>query len=299
MAIPLTLQTRINQLFDARRWNYLGRSAVGALRTDRRACPNCGAREFTPVASKLVVTALVRCAACRLLYRTPTDPPGHGDDFYQDAYESGWTTDLPSARELEELIGSGFLGTPKDFSEKIELLRALGVASGARLFDFGASWGYATWQFRAAGFDAVGYELGKPRARYAREMVNVPVHDDLDKIGDGFDVFFSSHVLEHIPQPRDVFALAKRVVRPGGLFVAFTPNGSVARMRSSPAAYHRAWGDVHPCLPDEEFYRQAFADRPKLLGSTPVPVETAREWDRQSDLTLNLTGSELLCAVVM
>jgi len=168
------------------------------------------------------------------------------------------------------------------------------VQSGARVLDYGASWGYGCWQLQQAGFSAVGFEVSKPRTRYARQKLQQDVFDDLAAIEGAFDVFFSCHVLEHLPSPTDALQYARQVLRPGGLFVAFTPNGSVACLNRDPSTYHRRWGMVHPCYLDEEYYRTMFSDRPKLLASNPYDDRELSAWDRQCDKTLDLSGSELL-----
>jgi len=42
-----------------------------------------------------------------------------------------------------------------------------------------------------------------------------------------FDAVFSINVLEHVPEPAAVLRESARVLRPGGLFLAVTPNGDV------------------------------------------------------------------------
>ena len=196
----------------------------------------------------MLLTALARCDFCKLLYRIPTDPPAFGQRFYQDAYSQGFTTDCPSPETLKELVARAFAGTPKDFTEKVEILDSLGVPKGCMILDFGASWGYGSWQLQEAGYHVVGFEVSKARARYAREMLRQEVVDDPELLKGPFDVFFSSHVLEHLPSPRDAFGLASRLVRPNGLLVAFTPNGSLQRLREK-ATHHQVWGMAHPlCL---------------------------------------------------
>jgi SAM-dependent methyltransferase len=58
-------------------------------------------------------------------------------------------------------------------------------------------------------------------------------HCDLAKVGTGesiawgdhtFDLVFADNVLEHLPEPEKVFAEVARVLKPGGLFLAKTPN---------------------------------------------------------------------------
>lgn len=57
-----------------------------------------------------------------------------------------------------------------------------------------------------------------------------------------FDLVFADNVLEHLPTPDQVFAEVARVLRPGGVFLAKTPNKwhyvpLIARL--TPQAFHR------------------------------------------------------------
>lgn len=276
------------------RLTYLMRSLAAIPFPRRYACPSCAQSKYTPVHRKMLVTALVRCDACKLLYRVPTDPPRHNFAFYQKAYTFGYTTDCPAPEQIKALLATGFRDSERDASEKIDVLRALGVTPGARVLDFGASWGYATWQLRAAGFDASGYEISQPRARYAREVLSVPVADAVDALTGPVDVFYSSHVMEHVPSAHAAITLARRLLKPGGLFVSFTPNGSFERLHADPREYHANWGFLHPQFLDEAFYAAAFPGESKLAASSPYSTDDIQRWDHRTDVTMNLRGGELL-----
>ena len=290
----------IKALVDANRWRYLLRSILGQFSSKRLRCPYCERQDYELVKRKKVATALVRCSGCKLLYRIPTDTPAFNSTFYQDDYKAGFTTDCPSPQELERLLSSGFMGSPMEMTGRVAVLKAVGVEAGARVFDFGSSWGYGSWQLQHAGYEVQGYEISRPRARYARELLHVPVEDEVSRIAGSFDVFFSSHVLEHLPSPRIAFDLARRLMKPGGLFIAFTPNGSFEFLRACPEEYHTYWSIVHPLYLDDLFYRNTFPDRVKLLCSTPYgtayDLEQISRWDRSTDLTFGLTKSELCFA---
>ena len=128
-------------------------------------CPACGEKKTRLVRSKWGVTALRECPSCLLRFRTPQDDPSSVEKFYSDeVYKQGFTTDLPSEDQLNAMMRTRFAGTEKDFSAKIDIFRAAGLKPGARIVDFGASWGYASWQFRQAGFEVFTYEIGRERA---------------------------------------------------------------------------------------------------------------------------------------
>ncbi len=250
----------------------------------------------------MLVTMLVRCKKCKLLYRLPQDQQEFNAKFYQERYQSGFATTCPTESDLQTMLETGFSKTEKNLSQKLSLLNALGVCRNARLLDYGASWGYGVWQFNQAGFDTVGFEISRSRAQYARTMLDVRVEDDLNELHGPFDVFFSIHVLEHLPTPALAFDLARRLLRPGGLFVAYTPNGSDICRQANPRRYHESWGRLHPLYLDDAFYRSQLADHPKMFASsnygTQFDLEQIGNWDQRSDLTLDLSHNELLTVVV-
>lgn len=276
---------------------FLG--AAGKLaKGSGRSCPNCGSRDAETVDRKYLVTYLARCRSCKLQFRAPTTTDDEFHRYYQRKYTQGFTTELPSIDDLAELKSRQFKGTERDYSSYIAVLRALGFHTGDRLLDFGCSWGYGSWQFRQAGFDVKSLEVSQHRASFAREKLGLEVFGDWRSIRGTFDVFFSAHVLEHIPKFSEVLALARRVVRRGGLFVAATPNGSTAYRETDPEGWHRSWGFVHPLLLDEEFYKATFRGGSYVIDTTPYDHQTIRTWAESSGerLTVKNSGNELIVA---
>ena len=150
-----------------RSYSYLLLSAKKSLLGQGFACPSCGARDAKVVDRKWLVTSLRRCGSCRLLYRTPTTSEEENERIYQTTYREGFTTDLPSDAELKQLIETEFAASEKNYRPYIDVLEALGAASGSRLFDFGCSWGYGSWQLARHGYQTAAYEISKPRAQFA------------------------------------------------------------------------------------------------------------------------------------
>jgi 2-polyprenyl-3-methyl-5-hydroxy-6-metoxy-1,4-benzoquinol methylase len=279
----------------ASRFEYLlwafKKSLLGG--TDAHSCPACGASNALLVRRKYGVTALRQCRQCSLRFRTPKDDPGAAETFYSDeVYKQGFTTDLPSDAELQAMFANRFAGTEKDFSYRIEALFAAGLKPGARILDYGCSWGYGSWQMRQAGFDVFSYEIGQQRARYASEKLDCVMVSDLRALDGTVDCFFSSHVIEHLANPRSLFDEAEKVLRPGGLFVCYAPNGAVEREKKDYGAYHQNWGMVHPLMLTPEFMKGEACRRgftQCAVFSSPVQssnIEVLRE--------SSLDGDELL-----
>ena len=83
------------------------------------ACPNCGCIGKT-VDRKCLITQL------QAPLHTPIDPPTLNHHFYQSEYSQGFTTDLPSDSELHSLLARNFVGTEKDYTNYLSVLRASG-----------------------------------------------------------------------------------------------------------------------------------------------------------------------------
>ena len=262
------------------------------------ACPSCGQTVSLSVSRKYVFTTLRRCTSCHLLFRAPTTSPDESAVFYQTEYQEGFTTDLPSRETLDQLKCTSFAKSPKDFTDRLMVLQALGVAPGSRLCDFGCSWGYGSWQFTKHGLQVQAFELSRPRVDFAKRELEVDVVSDLSDLQGPFDVFFSSHVLEHVSSVKDIIDLSFRLLRNGGFFVGFTPNGSLAYRNRNWKSWQSTWGMKHPNHLDDVFYRKTFAAMPYYVSSSPYNLEALQKWAKRPTQDINgLDGTELMAVV--
>ena len=248
------------------------------------ACPSCNCPKSSLVSRKHVVTALRRCSECELLFRTPTTTSSENSRFYQQEYAQGFTTDCPNDATLAHLTSTGFQNSEKDFSRYLEVVRAAGGKPGDRLFDFGCSWGYGSWQFQRANYDVESFEISVPRATYARTKLGIDAHTSLDDVTGPFDIFFSAHVLEHVPSVSEAINFAMTVLKPGGLFVAFTPNGSAEFRKNDSVAWDHLWGLVHPNFLDDQFYRRTFSGKHILISSGTPSIDAIESWAQSVEI---------------
>lgn len=261
-------------------------------------CPSCGCISARVLERKFIFTDLRRCSNCNLLFRTPTTTEEESTAFYQNTYKQGFTTNLPSDAQLKQSLDTKFVNTEKDYTDRINILKALDADTNRRLLDYGCSWGYGSWQFQEAGYKVTAFEISKPRCQYAREKLHIDAKDSLSEIEEEFDIIFSSHVIEHLPLVSDYLDFAIAHLRPGGILVTICPNGSEKFRDLNPKAYTQLWGLVHPQLPDEEFYLKYFENSKLLVTSSPYDFSLLRNWDKNSLYLENLSGCELLCVWV-
>jgi transcription elongation factor Elf1 len=262
------------------------------------SCPSCGGLTTKLIYRKMMVVSLRECLDCGLRFRVPKDQTKNAIQFYQSDYEAGYITSLPSDEVLLRLVSAGFKGGEKDFSEYIQVLDAVGVEHGDKVLDFGASWGYGSWQLRQAGFNAYSYEISKLRAEYAKKKLGCQVIDldNIDTIRGKISCVFVSHVLEHLPDPNIFWKIANQVLMPGGKVVCFIPSGEPElELSFGKKRYHQLWGKVHPLL----FTSKALISIAKryqykpYVFSFPCPMEDIKCF-KEGDLK----GEELLLIAI-
>lgn len=276
---------------------YLVASTVRGMARQNLECPSCGCSRSETVARKYLVTSLRRCRDCHLLFRAPTTPAAEYDRYYQAQYRSGLTTTLPDDAQLQGYKANGFSDTEKDFSRYIEIVEALGVSPGARILDYGCSWGYGCWQFEQHGYSVQGYDLSEIRAAYGREKLGVDLVWDTAQIAGPFDVFFSTHVVEHVPNAESLLNFAFSKLNPGGVYIAVTPNGSQQYRAKKPGNWSRVWGFKHPILFDEIFLQHSFAGYQYLATTRLNDYSGMSRWASSTDsLVDDMSGWELLVA---
>lgn len=249
---------------------YLVRAMLLQVLRKNLDCPNCGQRSRKVIDRKYLVTTLCRCPGCRLLHRIPRDAEGRGKTFYQAAYRQGFTTEMPNRKTLRRMVENKFRGGPRDYRAYLELLERLRLKKGDTLLEYGCSWGYGAWQLQDAGYEVKAFEISKPRCRDAREELGIRAVDDPGAVGGPFDVVFSAHVPEHVDQLEVALARQWDWLKPGGLLVGVTPNGSAAFRQAHPRNFHRLWGLVHPQLLDDEFLSHRFSGLEMFSASLPT-----------------------------
>jgi SAM-dependent methyltransferase len=274
---------------------YLGRSLAGLGQV--KTCPYCGSRNFREADSKFFgITRLLKCQYCGLQHRHPKDDEQFLKRFYQTDYQVDidMMTDLPDLKTLEVLRASHFSNL-RDYGGVIKA--AAPGRSHLQVVDYGCSWGYNVYKLAEAGMRASGYELSVPRAEYGRRHLGVMlVHDD-SELPDGNDVFFSSHVIEHLPDLGRFVGFAKAKLKGGGVFIAFCPNGSEEYRKRDFATFHVTWGRLHALYLDIDFAQHLFKDNPYLIltGDWPYDLEVIAAWDGQSQVVAGARdGYELL-----
>jgi SAM-dependent methyltransferase len=214
----------------------------------RSFCPYCESRLHRRLQRKKFLIEARKCEFCGLIFRWPCDDPARARVFYEGAYDGQQATTVPeSDGELRALVDRQFRDSPYDRSHRIAIVRD--VVPAGRVLDFGCSWGYSVAQWRAAGYDAIGFECARDRARFGRERLGLDIRADFSSLESeaaaSFDVVYADHVMEHLSllrRPLDLFA---RLLKPGGVLIFFVPNGGGIPARRLGTGWKALIGESH------------------------------------------------------
>ena len=222
-------------------------------------CPFCNSENTELDQRKNLILQLRSCKDCGLRFRWPKETPDFSEKFYQKDYqEVSFTTELPDPATLQQFIANNFVDSPKDFTLPIAVLKQF--LPDGRVLDFGCSWGYGAFQLRHAGYDALGFEISRPRAELARRELGIETLDDLgdlDKIPDNsLDGIYASHVLEHLLSLKEIFAFYARVVKPGGVVLILVPNGGGKSARELGVGWKTLINEKHTLALDRDFFEK-------------------------------------------
>jgi SAM-dependent methyltransferase len=109
------------------------------------------------------------------------------------------------------------------------IVRLGGWPSGARVADLGCGSGVFTDLMRRKGFASVGVDISPKlvalgRSKYSGLELIEGDAENLPFDSGSFDGVLLSGLIHHFPDPRRLVAEVRRILKPGGRFVAFDPN---------------------------------------------------------------------------
>jgi len=165
--------------------------------------------------------SIIACDTCGFAHCIPI--PCHEElaNVYANEYYSSVKPDYISKVETDrawyDLVSNQRL-------EKLETL-----TTGRRLLEIGSGPGLFLDAARKRGWNVLGFEPSNQAWQYSSQVLGLPVYNKffsertINCIGK-FDAFYSSLVLEHIPDPLSLMRVVKSCMNPGGAICVAVPN---------------------------------------------------------------------------
>lgn len=210
------------------------------------------------------VFRIVRCTECDLLFTNPRPSREELSAYYPEDYYSHYHRDFASApdwigagpswrRRMKRRLLEEYYAHPPAPGENAGFLERLfekpllyplylyyrlsgrdpsliPFVGEGRILDVGCGLGFALALYRERGWTPFGVEPSPVAARYAREVLGLPVHQG-ELLDAGFpsqfvDVVQFRHTLEHMPSPSVELREAHRLLKDWGLLVIMLPNAA-------------------------------------------------------------------------
>lgn len=175
-----------------------------------RNCPACGSPNHTSRGVKNGFLMLT-CKNCRTLY-TAQLPNEENQQNYDEYYNPNNLSAPDFVHQRLDEIVAGFAPYKEN----------------NRLIDVGCGGGFLLQAAHRAGWDVKGLEVSPPAVKHLQDMgldVRCQFLEEAKYPDDYFDVVTACGVLEHVPEVEPFTREIVRILRPGGLFYATTPNG--------------------------------------------------------------------------
>jgi 2-polyprenyl-3-methyl-5-hydroxy-6-metoxy-1,4-benzoquinol methylase len=182
---------------------------------NRTGCSACGRKQVICYCFTVNGCPIQQCVSCGLGY---AEPGGfEPTDYYTAEYFNGSHSD-----GYADYLGAESV-LRQEFARTVAFIRTH-VASG-RLLDIGCAYGFFLQEAKPF-YEVSGIELADDAAAHCRANaldVHSGVADEatMARLGP-LDVVTLLDVVEHLPQPQEVLALAARHLKPGGAIVLTT-----------------------------------------------------------------------------
>jgi 2-polyprenyl-3-methyl-5-hydroxy-6-metoxy-1,4-benzoquinol methylase len=204
-----------------------------------RPCPTCGSTDGRPELDKDHMR-LLRCAACDVVYVSPTFDEAH----YREVYAS------PEYQEIVRDLGinSHDYRVQRFGAERVALMARHLDVQRPRYLDVGCSTGFVVEAARDAGWRAIGIDLNPSAIEFGRsrglDLRTAALEDEAFEEG-SFDAVSLFDVLEHLHDPVRTLRASVRLLRPGGIVFLYVPNyDSASRLLMGKDA-HFIWPTHH------------------------------------------------------
>lgn len=164
---------------------------------------------------------VIECRICKFRHVQPVPSEEELNKLYSDTY---YAREKPRYLKEAEEDYQWWMATYRYYYDLFTK-----YTKGRRLLDIGSGPGYFLKCGKDLGWNVLGFEPSKQAYEYSTKKLRVRVINDfftkdyIKKIGK-FDVIYLSFILEHLPDPRNLIKIIRKILRPNGIIAIISPN---------------------------------------------------------------------------
>ncbi len=160
-------------------------------------------------------------------------------EFYTLQAKNSWKPIYPFKKEIHKKLSFGMVPGHKNYDlfyeryiSPCEIFKEQGIIKDhIKILDIGSGQGFFKLFFDAnfnETIDWYGIEVWEGRTEFCKHIGYKMFEVDLEKgilpfEDESFDIVIASHVLEHLPNPKDIIKEMNRVLKTGGQSIIATP----------------------------------------------------------------------------
>jgi SAM-dependent methyltransferase len=212
-----------------------------------RDCPFCGStgKPHAERPDGLIVCLCTLCGAAFIAPAPSTDEVARFYRGYRGRHRVDAFADTPYAHRAgipttaePERLGSRIRARRALDDFRVQVIAAHLKLAGARVMDLGCGVGQLLFALRSLGAVVEGIDPDPEAVEFARsalglEGVRQGAHADVNG-SPRFDLVVLQDVVEHVLDPRELFAKGASLLAPGGLLYLWTPNATFAAEQDQP-----------------------------------------------------------------
>ncbi len=199
-------------------------------------CISCGKEQFEVIAGNTEFGEkrdVVRCVSCGLAFVNPLPSAEEINEFYAREYSLAYGRFGKSGALVKRIPLFRQCLTIVRFRERFRALAKRGIRlKGKNVLEIGSANGKFLDALRRKGANVFGVEPSEKEAQACWDKFAVsPIARNISALlpeqAGSYDLIFSFHVLEHLRDPVSELQNIKRLLKPGGWFIAevpFTPS---------------------------------------------------------------------------
>jgi len=232
------------------------------------SCNLCGGNNFEPFI-KRKEAPLSKCQNCGLIFVNPQPSEKDLNKIYQKEYFKG------NKQQKKSISYGDYLNQKsahiKYFNQKIAQIKK--IKKKGKILDIGCALGFFLEVAKKAGYKVCGTDISKFAVDYVKKNLKLDVRSgQLEKLklkSNSFDIVTLFSMFEHIKDPKKLLEETRRILKPKGILLLTTPDGSSFWAK----VLGRYWWGYNHKTHLFIFNKKTIRDIFKKIGFTKINIE--------------------------